>query len=185
MWNAEQNIRTISTAYPNTYHVVLFACCREVYDPHKHQAFSTAEEAQKDLDEKKPKKLINHEEADDKSKQEVKEIKANRSFGAIVNENIEPSNVIFAWGCKPMIGVTAKTKMVKNFVSTLDDKFDRDTQMIQFPNAVKNIAAEDSNFEFLTSNTLMNCYLIRRKNIVTASKAIIFVNTHLRGLEYD
>ena len=53
--------------------------------------------------------------------------------------------------------------------------------MIQFPNAVKNIAAEDSNFEFLTSNTLKNCYLPRRKNIVTVSKAIIFVNTCLRG----
>ena len=120
MWNAEQNIRTISTAYPNTYHVVLFACCREVYDPSKHQAFSTAQEAQKDLDEQKPKKLINHEVADAKSKQEIKDIKANRSFGTTVDKNIEPSNMIFAWGCKPMTGVTAKTKMVKNFVSNLD-----------------------------------------------------------------
>ena len=45
MWFAEQNLRTIAEVFPNTYHVALFACCREIYDPQKHQAFPTAEEA--------------------------------------------------------------------------------------------------------------------------------------------
>ena len=49
---------------------------------------------------------------------------------------------------------------------------------------LKNIASDDANFEFLTSNNVKNFRLPRRNNIVAASKAIIFVNTNLRGLEY-
>ena len=86
---------------------------------------------------------------------------------------------MLAWGCEPKQGVSAETEMVKNFLQTLDDKFDRYTQMIEFPKAIKNIASKDANFEFTTSNTLMNCKISRHKNIVTASKAIIFVNTGL------
>ena len=102
-----------------------------------------------------------------------------------MNKKINPSNVIFAWGCKPMSGVNARTMMVKNFVDNLEDKYDRDKQMVEFPDAVKNIAASDSNFEFMTTNNLMKCYLSRYANIVNASKAIIFVNTHARGLKYE
>ena len=45
MWLAEQNVRAFAETYTNTYHVALFACCREFYDPLTHQAFPTVEEA--------------------------------------------------------------------------------------------------------------------------------------------
>ena len=103
MWFAEQNLRAIAEAFPNTYHVALFACCREIYDPQKHQAFPTAEEAQKDLDDKNPKKLINVEPLIEESKQEANEIitEASRSQSAKVKKLIKKINLMLAWGCEP------------------------------------------------------------------------------------
>ena len=123
----------------------------------------------------------------EKSKQEAHEIiaEASRSKSAKVEKQVKRINLMLAWGCEPKAGVDAETKMVKNFLKTLADKVDRYTQMIEFPLALKNIASDDANFEFMTSNSLMNCLLERYKNIVTACKAIIFVNSHLNGLKYD
>ena len=56
--------------------------------------------------------------------------------------------------------------------------------MVEFPLAVKNIASEDANFEYMITNSIQSCLLARHMNIVTSSRAIIFVNTHLNGQEY-
>ena len=53
-----------------------------------------------------------------------------------------------------MIGVNENTKMIKDFLKNLNEKFNRETQMIEFPITIKNIVAEDAEFEFFTSNFL-------------------------------
>ena len=37
LWPAEADIRQWSEKFHNTYHVGLFACCREIHDPAKHR----------------------------------------------------------------------------------------------------------------------------------------------------
>ena len=42
----EQNVRDMAKKYPNSFHLVFFACCREIYDNTKHcGGFLTEEEA--------------------------------------------------------------------------------------------------------------------------------------------
>ena len=36
MWNTEDDIRVMSTKYPNTFSVAVYACCREIYSVKKH-----------------------------------------------------------------------------------------------------------------------------------------------------
>ena len=36
IWKIEALIRYFAKTYPNSYHLAIFACCREVYDPFRH-----------------------------------------------------------------------------------------------------------------------------------------------------
>ena len=35
-WGAEGDVRDIAESYRNSYSMVFFACCRELFIPHKH-----------------------------------------------------------------------------------------------------------------------------------------------------
>ncbi len=47
LWGAEGKIRSLAKFYSNTYHIAVFACCRELYDPSNHTGLvsGTMEEA--------------------------------------------------------------------------------------------------------------------------------------------
>ena len=36
MWGAEADIRSLARRWKNSYHISVFACCREVYNPNIH-----------------------------------------------------------------------------------------------------------------------------------------------------
>ena len=44
-------------------------------------------------------------------------------------------NFAFLYGCKPALGVDAKTTMVRDFVKTLQNRFDRSTLSVKIPAA--------------------------------------------------
>ena len=48
MWNVEDDFRDISENFPHTFQIIIFACCREVYNPIKHcGGFPSKAEAEK------------------------------------------------------------------------------------------------------------------------------------------
>ena len=48
MLGVEQNVRDMARDHPNSFHLVFFACCREIFDYRKHcGGFPTKEEADK------------------------------------------------------------------------------------------------------------------------------------------
>lgn len=54
LWGAEGKIRVLAKMYSNTYHIAVFACCREIYDPSSHTGLvgGTKEQAKKQIDDK-------------------------------------------------------------------------------------------------------------------------------------
>ena len=75
--------------------------------------------------------------------------------------------------------------MIANIMKAFNDKYDKDDQSLVLPDALKQITTDDANIEYLTSNTLLRSYLMREKNVVEDSSAIIFVNTNIKGLLYE
>ena len=58
------------------------------------------------------------------------------------------------WGCRPSSIVEIDTKMVKNIIDILMNKFDKIHLSIQFPVAFEQLKGSDANFEMVTSNTI-------------------------------
>ena len=46
MWNTEDDIRVMSSKYPNTFSVAVYACCREIYSVKKHTGHIGGTEAE-------------------------------------------------------------------------------------------------------------------------------------------
>ena len=88
------------------------------------------------------------------------------------------------WGCRPQEQVKLETAMITNITDTLKNKFDRDTLSIQLPQAFDHLKGEDTSFEMVTSNTIQPVRLCYKHNIVTHSIAMVFVNTHCKGIQY-
>ena len=52
-----------------------------------------------------------------------------------------------------------------------------------FPDFIKDIRGKDANYEFASSSTLPPLRLEYTYNIVTETRGLVFVNTHLNGLK--
>ena len=78
IWHVEKFIRYLASAYPNTFHLAFYACCRELYDPARHSGGvgGTKEEVMafyKKQDEEQ-KQAIAQEESKNAELQDVDEI---------------------------------------------------------------------------------------------------------------
>ena len=75
--------------------------------------------------------------------------------------------------------------MVKEFCEVLNEKYDENTQTVEFPSVLNNKLSADAEFEIVSSNTLQKLRIVREFNIVKKSIAIIFANTTLKDLKYE
>ena len=75
-------------------------------------------------------------------------------------------NLILIWGCRPSRGVKVDTKMCKDLKELFDERYDKETCILEIPKVFNQFKAEDAQFEMVTSNNLKNLSLVCRKNKV-------------------
>ena len=81
------------------------------------------------------------------------------------------------WGCRPSSTVDANTSMVRDLISTFEHRFNPQTLMLNIPEAFEHLKGSDANFEMVTSNTIQSTRMEYNQNIITESRAVIFINT--------
>ena len=74
--------------------------------------------------------------------------------------------------------------MVKNIFDTLMNKFEPRNLSVQFPYAFEQLKGTDAEFEMVTSNTIQPLRLLYQHDIAEKKIAAIFVNTHVKQLEW-
>ena len=74
--------------------------------------------------------------------------------------------------------------MVRDVIGTLEHRFDPQTLMLAIPGAFEHLKGSDTNFEMVTSNTIQPTMLEYTQNIITESKAVIFINTCCNKIKY-
>ena len=84
------------------------------------------------------------------------------------------SNYLFYHGAKPEFGVDAASVMV-NDVFRMLRRFNRKTLTTVLPDALEYLVAEDADMEVIASQTAEKLEIDYRGNIVTSSRAIVFV----------
>ena len=97
----------------------------------------------------------------------------------IVNQNF-----MLVEGCRPNLGVSWDTQMVKDIVNMFEKHYDKELQFVELPTALDSIYSSDASFEMITSNTLQKARLIREHNVAAKTIAVIFVHTNAKGLPY-
>ena len=67
--------------------------------------------------------------------------------------------------------------MVRDLISTFEHRFNPKTLMLHIPEAFEHLKGSDANFEMVTSNTIQSTRMEYNQNIITESRAVIFINT--------
>ena len=93
-------------------------------------------------------------------------------------------NFLLMWGCRPSLGVKIDTKMVKNVVDTLMNKFDRINLSVKLPEVFEQLKGSDAMFEMVTSNTIQPLNLLYQHNIARTKYVAIVVNSNTRKLTW-
>ena len=78
----------------------------------------------------------------------------------------------------------AETTMVQEIVYTFENHYDKNSLTLRLPTVFAQMTNKDANIELVTSNTLQPMKMIFSHNIITHSKAFIFINTECKGNEY-
>ena len=60
--------------------------------------------------------------------------------------------MILVKGCKPGATVEAETKLIKDFVDCLYEKYDKDVSVIVFPTIIDQLKGTDANIEIVKSS---------------------------------
>ena len=168
MWNVEDATRDIATEFTNSFQLVIFACCREVFNHKKHcGGFPTKEEADKfyaDMRREEQAKILavrdaeakegndSDEEAKKKAAEQEKDLKA-RGDGSIL-KHVTRQNIIIMFGCKVGDGIAAKTNMVNEIAHIFCTRYDKTTLILVIPDVFDDLQSKDANFEMVVSNTL-------------------------------
>ena len=84
--NVEAKIRALSEAFPNSYSLAFFACCREIYDRDRHQGFLKGTKVQEKYQE---------------TPIEEGEEKIGARGNVTVNLALKRQNFALCFGCKP------------------------------------------------------------------------------------
>lgn len=106
--------------------------------------------------------------------------------GNIFSAKSMRKNVLFVFNTRPTLTGGGKSTMIRDLINTLLKRLDHQTLSIQFPEVLSqlNEMGQDS-FEMSCSNTIMPLKMFFNHNIITHTYAVIFVNTHTRGLPWD
>ena len=167
--NAEEKIREWGERFPDTYHISLFACCRQKlsFDKYNFISLDMAKreyakehntEYQQILKQPEPKspvkvrklkkqnsllagRPINKKERDKKKKTEV-------------TKEVVQENTCLIFGTSPKQKVLGETKMVENLLTHIKNKQDPKYQSVEFPSVLDQIKTDDAEFELSISNTI-------------------------------
>ena len=90
--------------------------------------------------------------------------------------NAKKSNFIIFFGCKPSAGVDLKTKMVHDIAVIMESRFDPKTLSLHIPIVFDQLKSEDAQLEMVTSNLIQPMRLFYSENIISHTRAVIFVN---------
>ena len=175
----EEKIRLYGAAFQNSYNIAIFACCRDVWDHNK--MFDTCVQ-------RNPEAMRGIEDNTVSLMQLKLQKKAQKGIisggdsrgGEYVNALSVHKNFILLFGCRPQLGVKAKTKMVHELMQLMRQRYNRDTLCLKLPDSFEHLQAEDAEFEMVTSNTIQSTMLIYNHNIVTKKIVYIFVNSAIQ-----
>ena len=84
---------------------------------------------------------------------------------------------MLVFGCKPSDGVDLNTKMVSEIASIMETRFEKENLSLQIPIVFDQLKGEDADFEMVSSNSIKPLRLFYSDNIISHSRAVIFVNT--------
>ena len=71
-----------------------------------------------------------------------------------LDKKVDHHNVAMLYGTEPGKIVDADTTMVKDFVKTLVNRFDKRTLAVQIPDALDQMKGKDTNFEMVVTSTI-------------------------------
>ena len=115
----------------------------------------------------------------------MESVQRKEARGNAGTEDSQNQNILLMWGCRPSKGVLSETAMAKNVVDTMLKRVNRIDLTVTIPLAFEQLKGDDASFEMVTSNTIQPMKLMYQHNIVVDKKAMVFVNTHSLGLEWD
>ena len=173
-FKAETIIRDFSMKMPNTYHVAIFACCREL--ERYEYSFVNAKDALKQHTE-----LLKDlgPQGDDGEqallKNDWKTAKGDQqNRGDVTRDEKVHQNFVMIFGTRPSAGVALDTKMIQNLTDNIKHKEHKTQFHVEFPTVLSSIRADDANFEIVVSNTcnLTNLYNKRSKFLPAFDKTI-------------
>ena len=64
------------------------------------------------------------------------------------------------------------------------DDFDKSTFAVKFPECFDDLKGSDANFEMVASQTLQPVKMFYCHNIITNTRAVVFVNTKCTTMDY-
>ena len=178
MFAAEEKLRVMAKSLKNSYHIGIFACCRERYEK-KEGYYPKGTKDQKN-DSVSASATV-------KSELDIaleKEIEATRSSEAGMRGNTAASdvsreNLMLLFGCRPSLGVLSETTMVRDLIKTMTARVDRTNLSLSIPAALDQMTGNDASFEMVASNSIMPMKLFYEDNISTHKAGLIFVTEHV------
>ena len=88
-------------------------------------------------------------------------------------------NIILIFGTRPEEGVNMDTEMVNEIAAVMNSKLDKTNFFIKLPDVFDKLKSKDAKFEMVVSGTIQPLKLFYSENVITHSKAVIFVNDRI------
>ena len=151
--NVESDIRALTGKNSNLYWVVVFACCRELYDRTKHSGCIGLEEAQA-LNGKKVQKLVIGADTVFVDEPEIDEKAAGQGRGEGLLDYVEHQNFYIIYGTPPGNIVAAETKMAFEVAEIMIKRYDNKFMVLDIPDAFNHLYSGDAVFETSASSTI-------------------------------
>ena len=150
--NVEEDVRILTARNKNLYWVVLFACCREIYDPKKHCGGISLEEALAYNDKKVQKAALAVLIPDENDQNLLQEAQDGRGEGLL--DYVEHQNFLIIYGTPPGQIVAAETKMVNEIADIMTTRYDKKFFVLEIPHNFNHLFSGDAVFETAVSSTI-------------------------------
>ena len=183
MFNAEGKIREIAKTFQNSYTVGLFSCFRQLQETENMKGMAMLQQKNAKILEKTPGDKIGEQT---QSVFETKQF-ADEGVSETMNDpNINTltakyENSVFLFSNRPILKYETNPTMIQHIAYILRTNYDRQTFTITIPRILLDLKYNDRNLELIRSGTLQPVKLSYHQNLVTRSKAIIFVNTRCKS----
>lgn len=134
MFAAEEKLRVMAKSLKNSYHIGIFACCRERYEA-KSCYYPKGSKDKSDSGTAGPTQVSELDAALDAQIKETLTTEQGMR-GNTAASDVSRENLMLLFGCRPSLGVLSETTMIRDLIKTLNDRVDRSNLALTIPESL-------------------------------------------------